>query len=218
MTITILIMIFGILGILLQYLTRKKQAKEKSNPLVLLQYASMAMIVVLSAYSQYDSSNKEKEYRVAQLKITVLSEVSHHFFPVFENMISINNKFPIINSYLSFEKLHKEKPKLLHSFDWEKNVTKSQALELKSAKKSFQDIQRVAAEIQRINLVYPEVVPKKSLVWAQKTLEMSFSDTKTYFNPYFSKNASVKYSQSLGEAFGYILGEIRKSSKVLASE
>jgi len=218
-----MIMIFGTLGISIQLITRKKQEKEKSNILIWMQYASMILIVVLSAYSQYDSSINEKKYRVAQLKITALSTISPYYLPVLENVINIHNNFLAVHSYLSFEKAQKEYPKLPHSFKWDKNVSKSQLLQLETAKKSFQDIQHAAAEVIKVNLEYGGVVPNKSLLWASKTLEMTFSDTDIYFNPYFSgetssKAASVEYAKNTREAFGHIFGEIRNASNVLAGE
>jgi hypothetical protein len=69
-------MALGVIGIIVQFITRKMKENEKPLYIVATQYVVMILIILLSTYSQIDSSAKDKKYKQAKLKIDVLSKVS----------------------------------------------------------------------------------------------------------------------------------------------
>jgi hypothetical protein len=74
------IMILGLVGVGILFLTRKIQEDKKPQYIVLTQYVSMALIIILGGYSQYQSSQENKKYKQATHEFAVLSQVGHDYF------------------------------------------------------------------------------------------------------------------------------------------
>ena len=208
------IMVIALVGIVVQFATRKIKEEKKPGYLVSIQYGTMILIVVLGAYSQYMSSVKEEEYRVAKLKIDVLSNISKQMLPVFEDMITIQNNFITVKNYLSYQKAKKNFPELPHVVNWRKDVSKKQIAALHSAKNAFHKIQSIAAEIIKLAIEYDELVPQKTLDWASATIKMKFEDIEMYLDPYASVGnlpavSVISYFKKTGEAFGVVIGQIK---------
>jgi len=215
-----IITVLGVLGIFIQIISRKSDKNDKPLYLVVSQYLVMFLIVVLSGYSQLESSRKESEYKQAKLELDVLSRVSEHYFPVMESIIKIQNNFLTIKNYIDFEKAKKSNPEIASAFNWNKRVSKNQILELEEGKIAFQKIQSIAVEIVKLNMEYEEILPQKTVVWASNTLKIQFNDLGVYFDPFAPygeqpKNSVLEYSYNTGKAFGLVMGRIKRAVNII---
>lgn len=217
---TILITLLGIVMILVQYLSRKMKEEEKPRYVVVAQYLIPALIAVLGAYDQWESSSKQEAYRNAELKLDVLSKISANFRSVMDNSITIMNKFWIVRNYLSMEEARKKNPEFATQLDWHAHATPSQAKELDEVKTAFDAIRAVAADIVKFQLEYGDLIPAQTLEWANATVGIKFEDIDKYFDPYSPagtapKESVVLYNQLTGRAFGVVMGTIREAVHVL---
>jgi hypothetical protein len=157
------IMILGLVGVVVLFLTRKTQEDKKPQYIVLTQYVSMALIIILGGYSQYQSSQENKKYKQATHEVAVLSQVSEEFIPTIDNIAKIENNMLVVKNYLSYEEAKKAHPELAVSLDWKKDAGESRMAELGEAKDAFNKIKSVAAEIVRINIEHEGIIPTETL-------------------------------------------------------
>lgn len=214
------IMILGLIGVVILYFTRKMQENEKPQYIVSVQYVSMALVVILSGYSQYQSSKEEKKFKIATHEVAVLSQVSEKLIPLIDNIAKVQNKIWVVKNYLSFEKAKKEHHELAIAFNWHKIAGESRVAELYEAKEAFKNIKFIAAEIVKLNIEYQGIVPAETLKWANFTLNLSFEEIDQYLDPYApigeSPNKSVlMYHKKTGKAFSLVIGKIRAASDLL---
>ena len=217
---TIVIMILGIIGIIIQFISRKMQENEKSQYIVVAQYVVMLLIVLLGAYSQIVTSAKDKEYRQAKLEIEVLCKVSKHYQSAMKNTIRLQNNFLSIKNYLSFEKSKKDNREFSDLINWQKVASEKHISELNAGKAAFQAIQSIAANILRLSIEYEGILPAETVAWANTTLKVRFNDIETYFDPFSPigckpKASVLEYIKSTGEAFGVVIGRIRNAVNVI---
>jgi hypothetical protein len=218
----IAMMLLGILGVVLQFLARTMEEKDKPGHLVFAQYAVMISVVVLGAISQLESSKKEQVYKSAQLEIDVLSEVSQHFYPVLENMIKIQNDFLTVRNYLSYQKAQKEYPEYAEMLNWYSFASEHHKSELEAVKGALKEVKLVAAEILKLDVEYEGVVPSNTVAWAKETIAIKFEDIDEYFDPYAPvgeepKTSVLEYADRTGRAFGVVIGRIRNSAVTIKS-
>jgi len=212
----IALVIFGVLGIILQFITRKQEEKEKSIVIVLLQYLTMLSIVVIGFYSQIDSSKKDKDYKQAVYQIDILSKISESFVSVLQNNMIITK------NYLSFEKAKKDNPKFKDFIDWSKVASPNQISKLNESKKALENLKSIAINVVQLNVEHPYIIPNEILEWSDITLKIDFNDVEKYFDPYSPigeppKQTVLQYQEKLGKAFGSAMGTIRRFSTVLTS-
>lgn len=214
------IIMLGLIGVVILFFTRKMQENEKPQYIVSIQYASMALVIILGGYSQYQSSQEDKKYKQATHEVAVLSQVSENFLPIIDNITKIQSKMLVVKNYLSYEKAKKEHPDLAVALNWQKDAGESRASELNEAKEAFKNIKSIAAEIVKVNIEYEEIIPTETLEWANFTLSLNFEEIERYFDPYAPiggpPNESVlMYHENTGKAFGLVIGKIRAASDVL---
>ena len=218
----IALVIFGVLGIILQFITRKQEEKEKFIVIVLLQYLTMLSIVVIGFYAQIDSSKKDKEYKEAVYQIDILSKISESFVSVLQENAKLQNNMIIIKNYLSFEKAKKDNPKFKDFTDWSKVASPNQISKLNESKKALENLKSIAINVVQLNLEHPSIIPNEILEWSDITLKIDFTDVEKYFDPYSPigeppKQTVLQYQKKLGKAFGSAMGTIRRFSTVLTS-
>jgi hypothetical protein len=218
----IALVIFGVLGIVLQFITRKQQEEEKSILIVLMQYLTMLSIVVIGFYSQINASKKDKEYKQAVYQIDIVSKISESFNAVLQDNAKLQNNIIIIKNYLSFEKAKKENPKFKDFIDWSKVANPNQISKLNESKKALENLKSIAINIVQLNLEHPNIIPYEILEWSNITLKIDFNDVEKYFDPYSPigeppKQTVLQYQKKLGKAFGSAMGTIRRCSTVLTS-
>ena len=214
------IMIIAIASVVVKLVSRTKKENEKSLFLVSLEYGLMLLIIILGSYSQYVSYSKDKQYKIARLELDVLPKVSEYYLPVFEALLDIQNNFLTVKNYLSYEKAKKNNPDLAVAINWHKDASKKQIRELDAAKDSFQKIKSIAAEIIKIGIEYEGVLPEEILEWARTTLKIDFENIEEYLDPYtpigsMPKPTVVSYFRKTGEAFGYVIGRVKRSVNVI---
>lgn len=221
--INIAVVILGIVGVCSQIATRKSPEHEKPLVWVGLQYGAMIGIIVLGGYSQYTSKQSDAIYRKATLEIEVLSKVSEHFIPVLKNTAELQKNMLTVKSYLSYQQAKERNPDLAAHFDWYKDSTDSQKIELEEAKKAFAKLQSSAANIVQLNVAHGSVIPVGTFEWADATLEMKFSELADYFDPYAPVGESPKRSvidhvDRTGKAFGLVMGRLRSATDLLSED
>ncbi|MDY0122022.1 MAG: hypothetical protein RBR54_08770 [Sulfurimonas sp.] len=217
-----ILMILGIFGIILQYITRKQEEKNKSNVIVFMQYMVMSLIIIFGAYAQFKASQSDLKYKNAVYQVDVLSKMTESFIPVLEDTALIQNNILIVKNYLSFEKAKNENPELKSFMEWEKLVDESQIDKLTEVKKALNRIKSIAANIAKLHIEHPNVIPKEMLDWNNVTLQIDFNEIEIYFDPYSPKGQPPKksvleYQKMMGKAFGVAIGNIRKSSELLTN-
>lgn len=213
-------MILGLVGVIIIFYTRKMKENKKPVFIVSIQYISMALVIILGGYSQYQSSQEDKKYKQATLEVSVLSKVSEYFLPVINNMAKIQNEILVVKNYLSFEKAKKEHPELAVAINWQKEAGALRVAELNKAKESFENIKSIAAEIIKANIQYENIIPKETIEWANFTLNIEFEEIEKYFDPYapiggMPNKSVLMYQENTGKAFGLVIGKIRAASNVL---
>ena len=218
--ITILIMFFGVLGVFLQAISRKSNESEKPLPFVVAQYATMASIIILSGYAQFDSAKQQKKLESAKLKISALSEVTEKTIPTLKNMVEIQNNFLTVKHYLSYERAKKEYPELSKVFNWYSEAAESHLQDLSKAKKAFFTIKEIAFDIIRLNREYDGVFPKEAINWANHTISMEFNDIDKYFDPYAPigekpKQSVLEYHEHTVKVFSLMITEINEAATLV---
>jgi len=218
----VIIATLAIVSIVIQFLSRKIKEEEKPLCLAIIQYGIMITITILSAYSQIDSVKKENIYKYAQIELQILSKVSQYFYPVIMNIIEIQNNFVVVKNYLSFKKAKRSNPEISSMIDWYKIANKQQRKQLEKTKKAFHNIKYAASEILKLSMEYGDIIPEKTIKWAQKTVTMRFEEIDKYFDPYapigeYPKNSVIFYIKETGEAFGVVIGKIRRSTETIKS-
>ncbi len=218
--INLISIMLALLGVGILYYTRKMQEKDKPKYIVVTQYVAMALIIIMSAYSQYESSKNDEAYKNAVHEIAVLSKVSEYFLPVMNDMKNIQNSMLSVKNYLSFERAKIEHPDFASAINWEGVAAESHLQELQSARDSFERIKLVAAEVVKLNIEYESVLPNVTLGWASLTLNMKFSEIEEYFDPYapvgkLPKETVIAYHENTGKAFGEVIGRVRVASDVI---
>jgi len=209
-------MILAILGIIVQFYSRKMRESEKPKHLVWIQYSAMILITVLSAYSQFDASQKNQAYKSAKLEIDVLSKISEKYTDVLEELFKIQNNFLIVKNWLSFEKARRENPDLAEVIDWYRVASEQQLSEMESVKESLIELKQIAANVIKLGIEYEGLIPNEVLVWANTTLEMRLENIVSYLDPYAPigkqpKASVINYMNLTGKAFGLVIGNIKRA-------
>ena len=218
--INLTLMALGGLGLIVQFLSRKKQEHEKPLALVILQYSIMGAIILLGGYSQFIAAEKDSLYKRAFLEVNVLSKVSELYLPVLDDMAKIHHNMLTVRHYLSYEQGKKDNPDLARFLNWYDSAADSHKLELQTAQDSFQRIKRAAAEILKISIEYDGIIPIDTLQWVNTTLNMNFSEIENHFDYYAPVGEKLKasvlnYSKNTGRAFDLVIGRIRVASNTL---
>ncbi|MEJ2066131.1 MAG: hypothetical protein P8X74_23110 [Reinekea sp.] len=217
---TIVIMILAVSGIILQLITRNTAEKDKSWYVLTFQYLTMISIVVLSAFTQLDTTAKDSAYKKAKLEIEALSKVSQYFFPVMENTIEIQNNFLAVRSYLGYQRAKKENPSYSQHLNWHIDANDQLRSELNQVKKSLKELHHIAVEIVRINGEIEGVIPLETIKWSSETLKINLDNIDDYLDPYaplgkIPKKSVIEYSVIMGKAYGAVIRNIKEAASVI---
>lgn len=218
-----MLMVLGIIGVVLQYSTRLKNENEKGRFVVYSQYIVMVLVIVLGAYSQYDSSKKETLRSNATYEISVLSKVSEKYIEVIELAAKLSNSTLTVKHYLSYEEAKRSNPDLAPAIDWFKDASDTQRRDLESAKNGLSTLNTIAADIIRIDMESNGVIPVETLAWAKETATIKLADFLMYFDAYappgeMPKDSVLQYHNEMGNAFGVVIGRLKHAANVLQAE
>jgi len=223
MDITLLIItVLSIIGIIVQIMTRKQEERQKSNFIIGIQYSVMILIVVLSTYSQYNSSNQETKYKKAVLELDVLSKLNNGYLTTFENMMIIGQNYEAIFQYKQLKNVEKELGDDFNSLLSKFKLSEKTEVKLEKIRTSLDKIKKYANLITMLNINHPNIIPKEALEWSEITSKINLDNIDIYFNPYAEKdktpNKSVmEYHEKFGKMSGLIIGKIRKASSYINS-
>jgi len=215
-----MLMVLGLFGVVLQYLTRLKKESEKGIYVVLLQYSVMMLVVLMGAYSQYDSSKKDVLRSSAIYEISVLSKISDKYIQVIGLAAKLSNSSLTIKHYFSYEEAKRSNPNFAGSIDWFQDATEAQKKDLESASYALSELNAIAADIIRIDMESNGIIPAGTLSWAKETSIIKLGDLLTYFDAYASpgkmpKESVLQYHDEMGKAFGLVFGRLKIAANIL---